>query len=72
MHTNMAGITMGWLDTPGKMSDLFEVTANNHADNTRKPITNNVGASKHRSSVVNADPRYMADKLFCSVFYNGD
>ena len=46
MHTNMAGITMGWLDTPGKISYLLEVTANNHADNARNLITDNIGASK--------------------------
>ena len=34
------------LDTPGKMSYLLVVTADNHGDNTRKPITDNVGASK--------------------------
>ena len=46
MHTNMAGVTMGWLDTPGKMSYLLEVTGDNSANDTRKPITDNVGASK--------------------------
>ena len=63
MHTDMGGVTMGWLDTPGKMSYLLEVTADNHGDNTRKLITNNIGASKRRLSVVNANPRYAVDKL---------
>ena len=68
----MARVTMGWLDTPGKISYLLEVTDNNHADNTRKPITDNAGAAKRGSSVVNANPRFVADKLFCPVFYDGD
>ena len=72
IRTNMVGVTMGWLDTPRKMSYLLEITTNNHANNMRKPITDNIDTSKHRSSVVNADPRYMADKLFCPVFYNRD
>ena len=62
----------GWLDTPGKMSYLLEVTADNSTSDTRKPITDNVGASKRQLSVVNADPRYLADKLFCPIFYDGD
>ena len=37
----MAGVTMGWLDPPGKMSYLLEVTADN---DTFKPITDNAGA----------------------------
>ena len=41
MHTNMAGVTMGSLDTPGKMSYLLQVTTNNHAYNMRKLITDN-------------------------------
>ena len=59
----MAGVTMGWLDTPGKMNYLSEVIDDNNANNTRKPITDNMGASKQQSSV--------ADKLFCHVFYKG-
>ena len=38
MHTNMAGVTTGWLDTPGEMNYLLKVTADNHGDNTRKPV----------------------------------
>ena len=66
--TNMAGVTMGWLDTQGKMSYLMQVTANNHTENSRKLITSNIGANKSRMSVVNVDPRYVADKIFCPVF----
>ena len=44
MHTSMAGVTMGWLGTPGKMSYLLEVTADN--TDTRKMITDNIGAGK--------------------------
>ena len=46
MYTNMAAVTTGWLDTPGKMSYLLEVTAGNHGNNTRKLITDSIGASK--------------------------
>ena len=42
MHTNMAGVTMGWLDTPGKTSYILDVTA----DNNHKLIVANIGASK--------------------------
>ena len=72
MHTNLAGVTMGWLDVPVKMSYLHSVTTTDHADNTRKPITNNKGANKEQTSVVNANPRFVAYKMIMPVFHDGD
>ena len=72
MHTNLGGMTMGWLDVSGKMSYLHSVTANDHADNTRKTITENKGVDKRRTSVVNADPRFVADKMIVPMFYDSD
>ena len=72
MHINLAGATIGWLDVPGKMSYLHSMTTNNHADNTWKPITENKGADKRWTRMVNANPRFVANKMIVPMFYNGD
>ena len=59
MYTNLARMTMGWLDVPGKISYLQSVTTNDHAN-------------KQQTSVVNADPRFIADKMIVLMFYNSD
>ena len=72
MHSNLAGVTMGWLDTLRKTSYLHQITADNHVDNTQKSITNNAGAKKQRESIINADPRCVVDRLIVPLFYGGD
>ena len=62
---------MGWLDVPWKSSYLHSVTANDHTDYTQKPITENKGADK-QTSMVNANPRFIADKIIMLMFYDSD
>ena len=54
---------MGWEDKGGHEKYLHKVKADDSANDTMKPITNNNGAYKRIKSIVDANARYCIEKM---------
>ena len=69
---DLYGCNMGWEDIFDKVQYLHDVTADDHAGNTRAPITANTGAKKRIDSIVNADAQYCIEKMLMPFFNSGN